>query len=496
MANISKLVEDFLKEYLIERRPYVLNKKEPGQRVTTIDELIEVLSQEEMIIRKNSDKTPEEIVEILIKDTVEQYNDVMEKYGIPGYTASSTVGNINLGIFAGKTSDTSNEDISEDTLFDIASMTKFYTQIVIYNLIKEGCFKRSDRISDLDSRFSKLGNVTVDDILRFAVEFRTPGRIDTDSASTEEALGRLYDTEVAKDYKNDYLIGRHNYNDIGLMIISKVAEAQTKMSFEQLINKYIVEPLELKNTYLKVPEDKFHLLTATPNAKIGYITDMKANILGGYSGHAGIKTNYSDIQKTMLAAKQGIILPNEGVIDSSIPSDLFGKDIRGKDGNVKKGSIHNYYGKMGNVLVAHPKGVDASFVDSVDPIDTTAIAGSTRTNAAATRDSAYTVLFNPASVSQERAKELIEKLNEEKIKEGRKPADVEAAVNLQQKNVNGKDITFEYVDPRAVMDIRDMESSVRKMAELTVKLRFLNYVLITQEKYYDNVTVKEHVGKR
>ncbi len=496
MANISKLVEDFLKEYLIERRPYVLNKKEPGKRVTTIDELIEVLSQEEMIIRKNSDKTPEEIVEILIKDTVEQYSDLLEKYGIPGYAASSKVGNIDLAIFAGKTSDTSNEDITEDTLFDIASMTKFYTQIVIYNLIKEGTFKRSDKIKDIDKRFSKLDNVTVDDILRFGVEFYTPGKLDADSKSTGELLDKLFNAEVAKDYKGDDLIGKHCYTDIGLMIMKEVIESTTQKSFEYLINKYIVEPLHLKNTYLIVPDDKLHLMTASPNADIGYVTDMKANILGGFSGHAGIKTNYSDIQDTLLAAKQGIILPPEGVIDSSIPSDLYGKDIKKADGTIKKGSMHNYYGKMGNVLVPHPGGVDYSFADSVDPIDTTAIAGSTRTNAAVTKDSAYTVLFNPSSVSQERAKELIEKLNVEREQKGMKPIITDNVVNIQSKSVNGKEIDFNYVDPRAIMGVAHIENAVRKMAELTVKLRFLNYVLITQEKYYDNVTVKEHVGKR
>lgn len=285
---LSKLVDEFLIDYL-QRRPYIVAGKSDNQRVTTLDDIVEVLSQEERIIRANKDKTPEELVDILIQDTIKQYNGILDKYGVPGYSASVKVGNINVGIFGGKTS-TDGEDLGADALFDIASMTKFYTQIVVYNLIKEGLFKRSDSIRKLDPKFHKLGNVTVDDILRFAVEFRTPGILD-DVSTTEEALERLYGTEVAKDAKGRYLIGKHNYNDIGLMIMREVIEKQTGKTFKDLIDEYIITPLGLKNTFLAVPEDKLHLVTATPNSKTGHVNDMKATLSkGGVSGHAGIIT--------------------------------------------------------------------------------------------------------------------------------------------------------------------------------------------------------------
>lgn len=479
---VSNLVEEFLIDYL-KRRPYILANKKEGQRVTTMDEIVEILSEEEMIIRKNSDKTPEEIVDKLIADVVEYYNSVLSKYGVPGYTASVQVGNINVGMFGGKTS-TNGIDMPEEALFDIASMTKFYTQIVIYNLIKDGLFKRSDKIKDLDSRFVNLGNVTVGDILRFSVEFTTLGRID-DATTTEEALNRLYNTEIAKDKETGKLLkGKHNYNDIGLMILKEVIEKKTGKTFEQLVSDYIITPLNLKNTFLTVPEDKYHLITATPNAKIGHINDMKANIMhDGYSGHAGIITNYQDIHKTMMAAKQGVILPKDKVVDTSMPSTLYNK----------RGSKIDYYGKMGNTYVPHYEGIDKSFVDSVDPIDTVAIAGSTRTNAAATKDSAYTVLFNPSSISEDEARERINKMNEEKVKNNKKPTDINTAI--KHYSVNGKD-GYNYIDPRVIMPISAMEDSVRKMALLTVKLRFLDFVLKKQEKYYEEVTVMEHIDKR
>ena len=144
---VNDLVDKFLLDYFT-RRPYVVEAKFDNQRVTTMDELVSTLTEIERIYRKNSDKTPEEIVDIIIQDTIEQYEKLRKECGIPGYSATSQVGNINVSIFGGKTSEKGN-DITNDTLFDVASITKIYTQIVVYNLIKDGYLKRSDVISKL-----------------------------------------------------------------------------------------------------------------------------------------------------------------------------------------------------------------------------------------------------------------------------------------------------------------------------------------------------------
>ena len=463
---ISELTEEFLIEYL-KRKPYVVESKKDGQRVTTMDELADSLAKIEKIIQDNKDKTPEEIVDLIIKDAVEQYEIVREKYGVPGYSASSTVGNINVTILGGKTN-TSGDVINEDTLFDVASITKIYTQIVVYNLIKDGFLKRSDKIKDLNNKFINLDNITIDDILTFSVEFMTPGRID-DRKTYDEALSVLYNTSVVQK-------GIYNYNDIGLMIIREVVEGLTGKTFNQLVEEYIVKPLDLKNTYLIVPEDRFNNLTGTPNAEIGHVTDMKANLSkDGYSGHAGVFTNSSDLEKTLKAAHSGLILPNNK--DIITPSKLYDKNGKKRD----------FVGKIGNTYLTHIDGVDKTFVDSVDPIDTFGVAGSTRTNAAVSSDSAYTILFNPSSISEEEARIRIDKMNEEKIKNNKKPTDVNNVI--KHYTVNGND-EYKYIDPRSIMPLYEMENAVRKMADLTIKLRFLDFVIKKTEKDYETTVVK------
>ena len=457
---LSKLVEEFLKEYLA-RRPYLLDKRESNERGTTKEELIKVLTDMEKLIRDNKDKTPEEIIDLIIQDTIEEYEKVREKYMVPGYTFSSQVGNINAAVFGGKLS-TNGSAMTEDALFDIASMTKFYTQIIIYNLINKGYLKRSDKIADLDKSFPYLGDVTVDDILTFGVAFTTP-RIDKQENSID-AMKAMHEARVVQ-------IGKYDYNDIGMMIMKEVAETLTGKTFAELFDIYIISPLKLKNTHLIVPKEKYSLITGSLNANVGLPSDIKACLSkDGYSGHAGAFASYSDIMTMMRAAKGGIILPNSE--DTYTPGNL----------ETAKGVLKDNMARMGNVYVAHPKGIDKTWVTGIDPKDMSTVSGSTKTNAAATYDSAYTVMFNQGSSSDEVLIERLRQINEAKIKNGETPLSTDIHVS---KKIKGKNIDLRMVDMRELLPFESLEDPTIKTSELTLKLRFLDFVTRKYERDYE-----------
>ena len=200
---------------------------------------------------------------------------------MPGYSASILVNGMNINFYGGQIK-TNGDLLSENALFDIASMTKFYTMIIAYKLINSGLLKRSDRIIDLDSRFVNLGKVTVDDILTFSVKFQTmdinkeKNESIKDRETTEGALDTLYRTSVVK-------IGEYNYNDIGLMIMSKVMEKLTGKTYSELFDEYIVKPYNLKNTHVIVPKEKRHLITGSSNAEYGLSTDITAASVAKYN---------------------------------------------------------------------------------------------------------------------------------------------------------------------------------------------------------------------
>ena len=81
--------------------------------------------------------TREELVEAIIEDDIKLLEELRNNYPIPGYTVGMKARNINVKILAG-TMGVTGKSMREDAIFDIASTSKFYTQIIAYNLLKEG----------------------------------------------------------------------------------------------------------------------------------------------------------------------------------------------------------------------------------------------------------------------------------------------------------------------------------------------------------------------
>ena len=456
---MSDLVREFLIEYKKSSEPFLpLTKDEDHKYLTTESDLVNMLAEVEIILKKNKDASREELVNEIVKDIVPLFEDIRLKYGVPGWTTSIRIGSTNVKLYGGNIN-AAGDPMPENALFDIASMTKFYTEVVAYKLIGEGYFKRSDIIKDLDDRFVNLDNVTVDDLLTFSVKLFTDGLI-RDKGSKNEALDTLYKVKATEF--NDYF-----YIDQGLMVMKEVMEKLTGLSYPELVDKYIVEPLELKDTHIIVPKNKFHLLTGSPNAHLGHINDMSANALGGYSGHAGVHASSDDVAKMMLGVRNKLIIPNSQ--DMYLPNK-----------NVDSRAV------MGSVYRRHNDGLYEGFIDNAEAKDSFGISGSTRTNAAADSTSAYTALFNPSSMNIEEAKERLAKINEERIIKGLKPFN---SIGRFKYTNNGVDEVYDLIDPRQIFPVEPMALAVQKVAHTTLKLKFLEFVLKKYEKELETIDV-------
>lgn len=438
--NLERLLEKFINDYRV-KAPYVDK-----------DELYFFLFQMKNLIIKNKDKTPEEIIDTLLEDNIRKIDDIRKKYGVPGYTVGIKVGGITIKLYGG-TINYLGEEMPSNALFDIASMTKFYTQVICYHLMSEGYFSYNDRINSLDDRFVNLGDLTVKDILTFGTTFTTLIRI-SNQKRIIDAKDTLFNAKVVE--KNKY-----NYNDIGMMIMKEVMERVTNISYNDLLNKYIVKPYNLTDTHVIVPKCKFKLITATPNFRIGHINDLSANALGGYSGHAGIFTTNDDLIKFMMGVYSNV--PN--ITDAYTPSKL-----------------NDAIGIMGNVYVSNPKGLSKSFVDVMEPSDTIAIQGSTRVNANASSDSFHDILFNPSSMSIEEAEKYVAIINEKRKKEGKNPINPIKSIDYFEE---GKLVQYKLIDARELLPLSEMENVIRRNAITVLKLRFFNEVLNEYSKDYN-----------
>jgi len=429
--------------------------KEEGTYATK-EEIVEATKDMLDVIKNNQDATPEELIDKVIESNINQLESIKEKYPVPGYTVGVNVANINVKLLGGDI-DSLGRKMPEDALFDIASTTKFYTQVVAYNLIKEGLLSLDDKVKDLDPRFLNVEDLTIRDVLTFTTEFRTPGRI-SDNSTIEEALDCLYNANVVGT-------GKYNYNDIGMMLMKELMENVTGSSYSDLVDKYIIKKFGLTNTHLVVPTEKIVKVTGSANSSLGAVNDPNALAVGGYSGHAGIVASNDDLIKLGKAYQSKELIPADMMQDTYIHGV---KDNRGL---------------MGNTYTPHPEGIDVSFVDKLEPTTNFCIQGSTRVNVNIGMNSVSTILFNPAGMSIEQAREEEAKINERRTLNGQAPLSLVKHFTFDR---DGKIKEYNLVDARQMLPLGgSIEPVTTSNAKLALKLRFLNKIINEYDKNYD-----------
>jgi len=448
---IDKIIDELVTDYM---KCTVYAKKE---------EVIKVLNDTKYILQNNKDKTPEEIIDIIIEDSIKDLNNIMNEYNVPGIMSSLKVDNININIYGGLTR-TNGLPLTKESLFDVSSITKLYTQLLAYKLINEGVFELDEKIQDIDPRFKNAGNVTVEDILRFSSKFQTSCLIENTKNKTN-AQNKLYNVEVTG-------IGKYNYNDIGMMVMKEVMEYVTDKTFEELLNEYILKPYNLNNTYLTVPKDKLHLVTGTPNID-GSVNDLKANALGGYSGHAGIRVSSDDLIKLSseinkeYLLKKGLYIPHKY---NSLRSDKIGNLY------INEGNEESYFGRLA-------------------PKKSIAAQGSTRVITRASLfndiDINSTVLTNMASITDDEMFEAIQKENKKRLESGKEL--LISSDLIKEKEYNGK--IYKTHDIRSIMPESQVidKMSFKYDNEINLKLLLLNKILKEYEHYYDNINVDRKI---
>ena len=225
---------------------------------------------------------------------------------IPSYEDNSKY---KYTIIGGDKSRNSNDKIDKDTVFDIASITKLYTLILLFKFEEMGLVDLDQKISDINPDFKNLGDFTLNDLIKLYGELRTDGNVAT-ASSYEEAMERFKSMYLASDDRT-----KNKYTDFGAMIIADTIEKivsknlGVEMKYDEIMNKFLFEPLNIYNTIFN-PK-------TTNVSGTGYgsnvVHDPKSRILGGVTGHAGLFTNSEDLMKLSDGLFNGEYLDQEHI---------------------------------------------------------------------------------------------------------------------------------------------------------------------------------------
>ncbi|MFE6664775.1 serine hydrolase [Streptomyces sp. NPDC057697] len=185
--------------------------------------------------------------------------------------------------------------MAEDTVFDLASVSKLFTSILAVQQIERGALELEAKVASYLPDFAGGGkqDITIRQLLTHTSGFRA--WIPLYAAPTREGkLRLLWDEVPASPPGTVYL-----YSDLNLISLQLVLEKITGRTQDVLLRERITAPLGMHRTRYNPPASWKPKIAATEDARLpwsglerglvwGEVHDENAYSLDGVAGHAGV----------------------------------------------------------------------------------------------------------------------------------------------------------------------------------------------------------------
>jgi CubicO group peptidase (beta-lactamase class C family) len=251
--------------------------------------------------------------------------------------------------------------VYEDTIFDLASLTKpLATTVALMLLVKEKKLHLDDRVTRFLPNFGVYGKnpITIRQLLSHSSGLAgwRPYYLELAAQENKEGRASFLGTRSAREYvytqlqreKLEALPGYQAiYSDLGFMVLGAVVEEISGMELDQYCQEKIFRPLGLQRTsFINLALTRRHPLQPSleqyaPTERCPWrkrvlcaeVHDDNAYAMGGVAGHAGMFSTVDDLDRAvhcLLACYHGenTFLPAALVQefwsrDSSIPSSTW-----------------------------------------------------------------------------------------------------------------------------------------------------------------------------
>lgn len=191
--------------------------------------------------------------------------------------------------------------MQEDTIFDMASISKLFTATAIMQLWDQDYFSLDDPVSDYISEYDtgEKRDITIQQLLTHTSgEKAEPSKnlyeIDGDR---EELLKYVMDEPLENEPGKAYVYSDINYITLGVLVERLSGERE-----DTYVEKHILEPLALSDTMYNPPKELKPRIAATElqpwtdrGMVWGSVHDEKAWALDGVAGHAGVFSSADDM---------------------------------------------------------------------------------------------------------------------------------------------------------------------------------------------------------
>ena len=167
---------------------------------------------------------------------------------MPGLSVACGTADAALTAQGGWADEAAQRPLTPDAIFDLASLTKLFTGLLVMRLHAEGKLDLTRPVTSYAPQFAHLAQVPVDAVLGFEVALTTPARVDA-APSPDEARRLLQAIQPGP------VTGRA-YSDMHAMVLRHIIEGAGQADYADLLRQCILLPVGMENTTFVVPADK------------------------------------------------------------------------------------------------------------------------------------------------------------------------------------------------------------------------------------------------
>ena len=203
------------------------------------------------------------------------------------------------------------EAMTEDTLFDAASLTKVVaTTPALMLLVERGKLNLDEKVRTYIPEFTGGGKeaVTVRQMMTHTSGLR--------AGIDKGGVWRGYETAIERACAERLLSPPgtvFRYSDINFFVLGDVVKRVSRMGLEKFVAQEIYQPLKMNETGYLPPKARLDRIAPTEggarNMLRGTVHDPTARLMGGVAGHAGVFTTAADL------ARYARMLLNEGELE-------------------------------------------------------------------------------------------------------------------------------------------------------------------------------------
>ncbi|HEY8460903.1 MAG TPA: exo-beta-N-acetylmuramidase NamZ domain-containing protein [Blastocatellia bacterium] len=189
------------------------------------------------------------------------------------------------------------EQMTVDTIFDIASLTKVVaTATSMMILVERGLVRLGDPVWRYIPEFGEMGkrNITVEQLLTHRSGLIADNDIKDYEQGPEEAMRNIWKLAPLAEAGSKFI-----YSDVNYIVLAELVKRLSGKPIDQFAAENIFRPLGMKDTGYKPDASLAPRIAPTEKRgdkwMRGEVHDPRAYLLGGVAGHAGLFSTADDL---------------------------------------------------------------------------------------------------------------------------------------------------------------------------------------------------------